>query len=338
MPLQSTEDVKAYLKTPNKLGLDPTHDYQIDELTGGTANWVYRISDPAIGQTSILKHAEPFVRGNPVIKFPVDRMDFEASVLQSLVGVLPENEVVMPVKFLAYDQGAKLLRISDGGSKTLKDIYSSTSELDVVAAGTQLGTWIAALHQSTRTLDVGDNQTGKVIYRHSYNHVSGALESHGFDQSLGELVNEEFGSKLQTDDECVCHGDFWTGNVLVKLDPLRLTIVDWEMTRRGNGATDIGQFAAEAWLLERFRGEKGMLPAFLTAYRETQGKDWDQDFTQRQRIAIHYGTHISYWPTRVQWGSKEETHDVVKLGSEVLKHAIDKDFKWFKEGPLAPLF
>lgn len=34
------------------------------------------------------------------------------------------------------------------------------------------------------------------------------------------------------------------------------------MVRRGCGATDVGQFAAEAWLLERFCGERGLLGAF----------------------------------------------------------------------------
>lgn len=47
-----------------------------------------------------------------------------------------------------------------------------------------------------------------------------------------------------------------------------MAVVDWEMVRRGCGATDAGQFAAEAWLLERFHGEKGLLGAFLGGNRD----------------------------------------------------------------------
>jgi aminoglycoside phosphotransferase (APT) family kinase protein len=342
MSLRSSADVKEYLKTNTTLGLDNTEDYQVDELTGGTANWVYRLTNTADGTTSILKHAAPFVRSSPSMAFPAMRMDFEAGVLNALLDVLPHDEVVEPVLFLAYDKEAKLLRMGDGGERTLKDAYMYDPELNVVEAGARLGMWLAGLHQYTSKLDIGDNKVAKAIYRHSYNNVSEALAEFGLDQTLGERVNEQFGSKLQTDDGMVCHGDFWTGNVLVKSDPLRLTVVDWEMTRRGNGVTDVGQFAAEAWLLDRFHGGKGMLPAFLTAYREAKGEEddpeWDPEFTNRQRIAIHFGTHIAYWPTRVEWGSNEETVEVVKIGSNVLMHALEKDYEWFKEGPLAPLF
>ena len=46
-----------------------------------------------------------------------------------------------------------------------------------------------------------------------------------------------------------------------------MAVVDWEMVRRGCGATDVGQFAAESWLLERFHGGRGLLGAFLGGYR-----------------------------------------------------------------------
>lgn len=340
MPLQTTQQIKQYIRPGNKLALDPAKDYDIEELTGGTANWVYRISCPALKQTSILKHAEPFVRQVPTVKFSSDRMDHEAGVLRALLTVLPKDEVVNPVEVLAYDQEAKLLHLSDGGTTTLKDMYMTSSGFDAAVAGACLGKWLVGLHECTQTLHLkeGDNATAKGIYRHAYNHVAGALDQHGFDKAIGERVDEEFGSMLRSDDENICHGDFWTGNVLVKLDPMRLTIVDWEMARRGNGATDVGQFAAESWLLDRFRGEKGLLTPFLEAYRAGKDESWDPQYLVRQRVAIHFGTHISYWPTRVAWGDQGETHEVIRIGSETLEHALDKDYRWFKKGPLAPLF
>lgn len=85
-------------------------------------------------------------------------------------------------------------------------------------------------------------------------------------------------------------------------------------------------------------GGKGLLSAFLKEYRAAQGQNWDPDFTDRQRIVIHFGTHIGYWPTRVKWGNHEETLHVVQIGSETLKHGLEKDYAWFAEGPLGPLF
>lgn len=142
--------------------------------------------------------------------------------------------------------------------------YMLTPESHV---GRNLGIWLAGLHQKTQTTDIGDNKTAKSIYRFAYSHSAAALAKYGFDPSLGERINQEYGSLLSTDNECVCHGDFWPGNVLV--NEQSLTVVDWEMVRRGCGATDVGQFAAEASLLDRFRGGRGLMGAFLAGHQET---------------------------------------------------------------------
>lgn len=101
--------------------------------------------------------------------------------------------------------------------------------------------------------------------------------------------------------------------------PPTLTLVDWEMTRRGTGATDVGQFAAEAWLLDRFRGQRGLASAFLRSYVEAAKPS--EEFLRR--VVVHLGTHIAFWPTRVVWGSEEETREVVGIGKEVLEGALE---------------
>jgi hypothetical protein len=62
----------------------------VEALTGGTANYVWRIKT-LLGRSSIIKHAEPFVASNQSFQFPTVRMDFEAKALEIIHGVLSED-------------------------------------------------------------------------------------------------------------------------------------------------------------------------------------------------------------------------------------------------------
>jgi len=221
--------------------------------------------------------------------------------------------------------------MSDGGPLTLKEAYTNPA-LDIPAIGKRIGKWLAALHLATESTDIGagGNVTAKQIYRYCYTNLGSALERNGFDPSLGATVNNVYGAKLQTDDECVCHGDFWPGNIIVQnIDgsasaPV-LTVVDWEMVRRGCGATDIGQFAAEAFLLDRFRGGRGLLSAFLSSYH---GRAGSVDLQFGKRIAVHFGTHVAFWGSVNRWGAEEETREIVEVGKEVVERALRKEWEW----------
>jgi hypothetical protein len=108
------------------------------------------------------------------------------------------------------------------------------------------------------------------------------------------------------------------------------------MVRNGNGASDIGRFSAESFLLDRFRGNKGLLPAFLNSYLATRKEPitWEE----QRRIYADFATHIAYWPTRVSWGSKEETTELVKLGVQLLETIEKGDVDALAGGPLKDLF
>jgi thiamine kinase-like enzyme len=186
-----------------------------------------------------------------------------------------------------------------------------------------------------------DNKIAKSIYRHSYNNLAAALEEYGFDRTLGERINETFGSKLATDEVCLCHGDFWPGNFVIDDTPHEanknapiLTLVDWEMVRIGNGATDVGQFAAEAWLLDRTRGGKGMMESFLEAYLRNR-KLSDED---KIRVVAHFGTHIAYWPSRIPWTDATGTKELISTGARLLEAVEANDIETLKKGPLKVLF
>jgi hypothetical protein len=335
MPLTEVDDFAAYLRTATlDLGIDSTQTYGLEELTGGNANFVFRVTHPD-GHTTILKHAKPFVRGSPSLEIPVERMNFEARALRLLPEILQLDEVTRPAHFIGFDEAACVLHMSDGGNSNLKEAYSDP-DLDIPEVGLSIGKWLAQLHGSTADTDIGLNGAAKIFSRYSYNNLSGALEEYGFNPMLGEEINDQFGSLLQTDDRCVCHGDFWPGNILVRTDPMSLTVVDWEITRRGNGAVDLGQFSAEAWLLDRFRGGKGLLQAFLKGYVAEKGQGWSQ--MDARRAAIQFGTHIAFWTTRVVWGNRNETVECVRLGVEYLTRAKAKDWGWLGQSDIGVLF
>jgi thiamine kinase-like enzyme len=323
-------------------------------LTGGTANYVYRAHLPN-ERTVIYKHAAPYLHSNKAFAFDSSRMDYEDYVLNVLPSLLEQqlpSSAVHAVRRFSYDCDAKLLCIEDGGERELKSSYTD-EKLDMKKIGEDLGRWAAALHTcSTKTsLSLTDqknlkanNLIGVAIYRHSYNNLSGALADFGHDAEFGKLINDEFGSKLAADNECVCHGDFWPGNVLVKftngLDKvIELTVVDWEMARRGTSATDVGQFAAEAFLLDRFRGGRGLLPAFLDAYATGRqdnipeggvalGREWIK------RMVVHWAVHVAFWPTRVHWTDQEGTQKLVEIGVGVLRAAVENDWKKLRSSEL----
>ena len=316
--ITNTEQLKVYLSKVSDIEFD-LNSLQI--LAGGSANFVWRLLDRS-GKSIIIKHAEPYVKTAPGLSFPVDRMDFEHKAMTSVSPLLDPSPVVSIAEVYQYYSDSRVLLIEDGGSRTLKEAYADP--LDIPAFGEALGRWLAGLHQRTKNTIIGDNQTGKSIYRFAYTRLAGALHEYDQDPSLAEQIDARYGSLLHTDDECVCHGDFWPGNVLVN-DQGRLTIVDWEMVRRGCGATDVGQFAAEAHLLDRFRGGKGLRSAFLKGYGGME--ELDNRFLKR--IAIHMGVHLAFWPTRVSWGTEKETQEIVEAGCELMKRAlVAEDESW----------
>ncbi|KAJ4353817.1 uncharacterized protein N0V89_005547 [Didymosphaeria variabile] len=327
-------------------------------LTGGTANYVYRVTYPS-GQTTIYKHAAPYLHSNTSFAFDPSRMDYEDRILE-LLPLLLKNKLldssVHAVGVKSYDCDKKLLGIEDGGKRHLKDAYTDPA-LDVPSVGASLGAWLATLHASTvltplsldfNSQDLEENNKVAVnVYRHSYKNLSTAFAdftdlSNG-DIELAQQINDEYGSRLEHDNECICHGDFWPGNVMVKPHSVSsetkeeerqgrvdLTVVDWEMTRRGTSATDLAQFCAESFLLDRFCGNRGLLPAVLNAYLSHRlslssalpfpDKEWFR------RLAIHWGVHVAFWPTRVEWTDRAGTQDLVAIGKEVLKAATES--KW----------
>ena len=332
--ITSSEQLQAYFVKLGNLGNAKVDLNSLQMLAGGSANFVWRLLQGS-GKTTIIKHAEPYVRAVPGLSFPVDRMDFEHKAMTSLPPLLDPSPVVFVPEVYQYDPESHVLMIEDGGARTLKEAYADPA-LDMSAFGNALGRWLAGLHQRTKQEAIGDNQTAKSMNRFALIHLASALQKYDQDPSLAEQIDAQYGYLPQTDDECVCHGDFWPGNVLVN-DHGRLAVVDWEMVRRGCGARDVGQFAAEAHLLDRFRGGRRLRTGFLQGYRETG--ELDNRFLKR--VAVFMGVHLAFWPTRVSWGTEKETKEMVEAGCELMKRALGQEEEenehWLAESLLREL-
>ena len=324
MEITTLEELQKYL---DEAGL---RYRSITQLGGGSANFIWRGKD-ALKRSMIIKHTEPYVASsNGQIPFPTDRMNFEYAALTKLPEHIAKSRMIsLPVVY-RYDAENCVLTMEDAGEQTMKSCYAHGS-ISIKTYGKEIGKWLAGLHRDTRDVQIGDNKTGKAIYRYAYANVAAALQQYGHDPALGQRINEQYGSLLASDDECVCHGDFWPGNILT--DGLRLKVVDWEMVRRGCGATDVGQFAAEAYLLDKFRGGKGLLKAFLSGYRG----EIEPNERLLQRVGVHMGVHLAFWPTRVHWGTEDQTRECVDIGNDLMSRAADNGDGWVKSSPLEPL-
>lgn len=313
-------------------------------LTGGTANYVYSVTFKD-GSVKVYKHAAPYLHSNMTFAFDPARMDYEARILDRVGTMQDSAGKVHAVELFDYDSETKLLCMGDGGPANLKTVYYE-EWLNIPEVANHLATWLSSLH--TRSINTylaedpngkGNNPIAVAIYRHSYANLHTALAKFGDDTTLADRINEQFGSLLATENECICHGDFWPGNVLVRqtttsapttpsMNPFSdvdLTIVDWELTRRGTSATDVGQFAAEAYLLDRFRGGRGLRAAFLSNYLEKRTQDIGTVQIGREwllRMAVHWAVHVAFWPTRVEWTNEEGTRGLVKTGVEVLEAVL----------------
>ncbi|KAL2049706.1 hypothetical protein ABVK25_010047 [Lepraria finkii] len=339
MEITNTDQLAAYLKKEQiRFG-------SLEQLSGGNANFVWRMIDGSEpGKSVIIKHAEAYVAASKSrMPLPVERMDFEHLILSRLAKILDRRAPIVTPECYQHDPANHVLMLQDGGPRTLKEAYTDPN-LDIQRIGRELGQWVATLHRETTALNIGDNQTANFGFRYSYSNLATTLQKYGLNPSVGERVDKEYGNLLDTDDECVCHGDFWPGNVLV--DGRRLMVVDWEMVRRGCGAKDVGQFAAEAWLLDRFRGGRGLLPAFLSGYCEDVRQEKDSDLRgavkpgkeSLLRVATQMGSHLAFWPARVSWGTEEETKEIIEQGFELLVRALDYDMDWFEGSILKQMF
>lgn len=111
--------------------------------------------------------------------------------------------------------------------------------------------------------------------------------------------------------------------------------MDWESCQLGLPELDVAQMIAELYQLSLFKDMdegKWLVESFMAGYGYV-----DDDFAFR--TALHVGTHLICWGSRVPgWGSDTQVQQVVATGKEVILRAWQRDRSWFVGGDLACLF
>ncbi|KAJ8518781.1 hypothetical protein ONZ45_g4216 [Pleurotus djamor] len=362
LDLTTTSGVEQYLSTT------PFKSTKVTPLSGGTANYIYRIDleTPFQGHSSLIfKHGLPFVG---TIPFSLDRQKYEVEAMKFVKSWLEPGSIVNVPSVLHFDKEAAVIIMEDAGThaKTLKQLLldGAVSPSEGQKIGELLGAFIAKVHDSSKgcqdVLQVFDaNLQGKAIsawatYGRLVETLNGSANlpslpdplldiSNGHLETISDLV-QEVTSKMTTTNSTLVMGDFWPGNVVVNLtesgDLLSLYVVDWELAKTGLPGLDLGQFCAEIHTLRSFNTASEsscseVLTAFLQSYASsTQSTD---PIDLARSTATHIGAHLVAWTPRVDWGGKELTRSVVLQGTELLVrgHAGSHDF--LKDSLVAPL-
>ncbi|KAF3938957.1 hypothetical protein ABW19_dt0202364 [Dactylella cylindrospora] len=318
--LKSTEQVEAYLSSITDSSFPEPYrsPTSVIQLTTGIANGIHRLTFPKfhhnqLAPSAILKHSTPYVfniNGQTIVW---DLWPYELYALQDV----PNTEFVKTPKVLWIDEVNHVMITEDAGPKsiTLKNLLlgENIPKLEVFRKiGEELGIFLAKLHswgKDEAVLKKYENKDSRVIASWR---TFGRLE-----QALAEAcpgVSEERMNRVKaycevekgkalSGKDMVIMGDFWTGNVLVNLteggDLESLYIVDWEMVRPADAATEISQMVAETWEGGEFGknpnakiAARDLTVGLCTAYRE--GMRVTNDSMLRD-VMLGAASHVLVW-------------------------------------------
>ncbi|KAF4573303.1 Protein kinase-like domain superfamily protein [Pleurotus pulmonarius] len=313
-------------------------------LSGGTANFIYRISllEPFEGRsTLILKHGRPFVG---TIPFSLKRQTYEVEALKWTSTWLTADSAVKVPAVLHFDENKAVIVMEDVGpdAKTLKQLLLDGLVPEALArkVGFALGEFLAGVHRRSGSeaelLRVFDaNEQGKSISAWAtYGRLVSTLQGEGLpvlsdpplDVSEDKFdtiatLSKERSSQISASANCLVMGDFWPGNIVLNPTTESIYVIDWELAKTGLEGLDLGQFCAEIHTLRRFHPSQSnsgdiIISVFLQTYRRV--RDHPDPSTLAGIVVTHVGAHLVAWTPRVEWGGREDTRAVVAEGVELL--------------------
>ncbi|KAK4123989.1 hypothetical protein N657DRAFT_645604 [Parathielavia appendiculata] len=336
-------------------------------LSGGTANFIFKgtLTNPLPDGTKevAVKHGEDFIASMPEWQIPTTRCRAEVECLRALGG-LPATVgtyTVRAPKLYHFNPETntqvqeylpEALSLKDYALKHFSPRDPSRKPL-CFELGRNLGAWLRGFHrwaslpeQSAFREKMKANAPMQKI-KHRANYATLVDTVANFPSILGDAkgifqkIQEETAAELDRSDLQITHGDFWTGNALLPDWPLRegtetlVFIVDWEVCQFSLPPLDLGQMIAELYELSLFKGMdegKWLIEGFTAGYG-----DVNAEFAFR--TALHVGTHLIAWGTRVPgWGSETQVQQVVGVAKEIILRAWHKDRAWFEASDLACLF
>ncbi|TLD22708.1 hypothetical protein PspLS_07022 [Pyricularia sp. CBS 133598] len=229
------------------------------------------------------------------------------------------------------------------GSTNLLDALRAEAAIDVEAIGGRIGKWLGSLHVAAADAH-GFPEVNSELERNFFcaggfmdKLVQAAIPDAG--ESDGILAAIRGTSTVRT----LTSWDFRPMNTLLTLDDSTGTkdpvvhVVDWELAHHGEAAWDVGMWTVEAWVAEDKHGDRGMLTAFLTAYKaRVAGEGFITDGFLC-KLAMVVGVMLMHFMRIAQklWGCDEE--DVARwreTAAGYLRAGSRRDMKWLAEGRL----
>lgn len=254
-------------------------------------------------------------------------------------------------------------------ARNLKDLLrkSPLSESASRDLGAALGRFLAALHirgsadvellNAVRKNDFGRQITSWITYGRLVDTIKSSCQDTKLVEPLlteaevpteaemaeiGALANSTI-KKIYEAESTFTMGDFWTGNVVVRLSDSgaieRIFVVDWEVTKPGLAYLDFAQLAAEMHTLKRFHPEASFsVDAALRAYSEAYKQEMQIDETFVRAAASHLGAHMVVITPSVQdWGSNNVMRRVVAEGIQYVLGGLCGDEEWLKASAVSGL-
>ncbi|KZS91849.1 hypothetical protein SISNIDRAFT_515943 [Sistotremastrum niveocremeum HHB9708] len=353
--------------------LQETESFVSDEvvrLAGGSGNFTYRalLKKPYNGhRTVVIKHAEGFSPFNPTFLLPVERQDYEVHALRTMRTLLsPESLIKVPEVF-HYDSANRLIIMSDCGenSQRLKDLLINTNpsiELSTTI-GTLLGQFLGTLHRDGNTEQYRTTKeflsTSTLARNISTIITNGVLiptlipseDDEVFIRPPIELTDSqitdlrsaaaEMSQLVMNSNDHILMGDFWPGNMIVKLENQNgqevptIWVVDWELTKTGSAGFELGQMCAEFFQAAHFypasaASAHAMLNAFVDSYKQIRHVD-----AATVRLAsMHLGAHLVAWSPRVDWGNEADTRAAAVHGVDFLLQGYANNEEWLRKSVL----
>lgn len=326
-----------------------------EALTGGFGNYVFRIrlrQPYEDRQTLVVKHGKPYIPGRRTFAFSLDRQKFDVAAMRDVRQALPVESLVTTPKVHLHDEIANVIIMDDCGADAviLKDIVlaGGLSVSTAHAIGSALGEFLARLHawgkdEEIKAFFEGNTQARTISAWATYGRLVDSLSGETRPKALQEPpldvgeerlavlreIADETADVIRTAKETLLHGDFWPGNVMLRLkgegenvEVERLFVLDWELSKPGRPGFDIGQFCAELHQARRFYpsarvAASALLDALLGEYRRHRS---DEDMSAVAKVAqTQFGVHLAVWtPGNSTWADKEIVREVVLEGVENL--------------------
>ncbi|KAK4242468.1 kinase-like domain-containing protein [Achaetomium macrosporum] len=341
----------------------------LEPLSGGTANFIFKgtLTTPlpdGIKEVAV-KHGEAFIASMPDFQLSTARCRAEVECLKAFGGLSSTGQSSGTYQFTVraprvhyfsartntqvQEYLPNALSLKDYALKHFSASRDPSRKLLCLELGRSLGGWLRDFHDRASSLLPEVVKVNKPMQqlKHYVNYGTLVETVASFPSILGdaketfEKIKQVTAQELQSPDLKVIHGDFWTGNALLSDKPLiegektTVFIVDWEMCQLGVQPLDLGQMIAELYELWLFKGMdegKWLIEGFVAGYGYV-----DDEFAFR--TALHVGTHLVAWGSRVSGsGSETQVQQVVGVGKEVILHAWHKDRAWFEAGNLGYLF